>query len=233
VITFKNVDFSFGKTVVMRDFCAAFESRAVTCVLGPSGCGKTTLLSLAAGLLRPHAGTVTAPETVSYVFQEHRLIPQKTLEANIDFVLRVPYPDKRQRKAVTETYLALAHLTAMRDAYPSQLSGGMKQRAALIRAFAYPAKALFMDEPFKGLDIQLHAELMDVFSRLHTEDTRTVIFVTHNIEEAVFAADFIYLLGNKPLERAFVIDARTERQHKGADRLRALIYEATDKWKQV
>jgi Na+/melibiose symporter-like transporter len=164
--------------------------------------------SKVAGLLTPSAGSVAAPETVSCVFQEHRLIPQKTLEANIDFVLRGPYPDKKRRKAVIKNYLALARLTGARNMYPEQLSGGMKGRAALIRAFAYPAPALFLDEPFKGLDIQLHAELMDALEKLLAEDPRTVIFITHNIEEAVFAAGFVYLLGDKPLEKPFVIDAR-------------------------
>jgi NitT/TauT family transport system ATP-binding protein len=232
MITFDRVDFSFGGVAVMRGFCAAFEDRAVNCVLGPSGCGKTTLLNLAAGLLTPSAGSIAAPETVSCVFQEHRLIPQKTLEANIDFVLRGPYPDKKRRKAVIENYLALARLTDARNRYPDQLSGGMKGRAALIRAFAYPAPALFLDEPFKGLDIQLHAELMDALEKLLAEDPRTVIFVTHNIEEAVFAADFVYLLGDKPLEKPFVIDAREARRKGGADGLRTLIYAETDKWKR-
>jgi NitT/TauT family transport system ATP-binding protein len=230
VIRFDHVAFAFGDTLVMKDFCADFEPHAVNCVLGPSGCGKTTLLNMAAGLLAPTAGAIAAPQTVSYVFQEHRLIPQKTLQANLDFVLRVPYPGKAQRRAVIDTYLALAHLDAARDRYPHELSGGMKRRAALIRAFAYPAAALFMDEPFKGLDIQLHAELMEVFSRLHEQDARTVLFVTHNIEEAVFSADLVHILGHKPLAAARVIDARTERAQNGADGLRALIYEETRKW---
>jgi NitT/TauT family transport system ATP-binding protein len=205
------VSFSFGETAVLKDFCDSFEGGKINCILGPSGSGKTTVLNLIAGLLKPHGGRIEgASERVSYVFQDTRLIPQKTVCGNLDVILKSVYPQKSARAAVIEEYLTLAELFGERDKYPHELSGGMRQRLSLIRAFAYPSNILLMDEPFKGLDIQLKADITDAFFKLWTREPRTVVFVTHEIDDALYSGDNIHIYSNKPITVQSVIQIPPE-----------------------
>jgi NitT/TauT family transport system ATP-binding protein len=161
------------------------ENRRVS-LLGPSGCGKTTLLNIIAGTLLPDGGEITGLEgrRCSYLFQEPRLLPWKTVRGNLEFVLKGRMPGPVRRETI-DRYLQLVEMTQFAGFYPKQLSGGMKQRAALARAFAYPAELLLMDEPFSGLDISMRQGIMAAFMSLWEQDQRTVFFVTHNPEEAL------------------------------------------------
>jgi len=200
MITFNNVNMWFKDLIVMENFSEIFEENKVHCILGPSGCGKTTLLNLLSGILNEDSGQIIKPNKVSYVFQEEALIPQKTARKNLELVLKSVYADSAQLKSVIDKFLKIADLEKAADLYPHEMSGGMRQRLALIRAFAYPSDILLMDEPFKALDISLKSNIISSFLNLYEQDKRTVIFVTHDINEALMTGDFIYVYSNKPMK---------------------------------
>ena len=199
MIELKNVSFSYPAVQVFRDFDIVFEENTVNCVLGPSGCGKSTLLNLLSGDIEPQGGTVeNAGKKISYVFQSPRLIPQITVFKNLELVLKSVVPNKEERRKIVADTLALLGLDGTLEMYPAQLSGGMAQRVALARAFVFPSKLLLMDEPFKGLDPALKTSVMKAFLALFEREKRTVVFVTHDIDEAVLLGDKIFMLSDKP-----------------------------------
>jgi NitT/TauT family transport system ATP-binding protein len=174
-------------------------------LVGPSGCGKTTLLRLINGLLPPDSGTVLvdgAPPTpgprVGFVFQSFRLIPWATVADNVGFGLDVTgAPDALRRERVAH-YLALVGLTRFAGAYPNELSGGMKQRAALARALATEPDILLMDEPFASIDAQTRELMQYELMRIWGERRGVVVFVTHSVDEAVLLADRVLLMAPRP-----------------------------------
>jgi ABC-type nitrate/sulfonate/bicarbonate transport system ATPase subunit len=165
------------------------------CVLGPSGCGKSTLLNILAGLDKVYEGRVTRQGgRVGYLFQEPRLLPWLTADGNLDFALtscRVPAPRWEELKS---RYLAMTGMTAFRDYYPHQMSGGMAQRLALVRALCVEPGILLMDEPFSGLDEITARRLRLDLLAIWQETRRTIVFVTHNAYEACFMADRILVM---------------------------------------
>jgi NitT/TauT family transport system ATP-binding protein len=193
-------------------------------LLGPSGCGKTTILRLIAGLLTPESGTVTiadaAPKVgqgTAMVFQSFRLLPWKTTRDNIVFALHHLPTEQRAERA--NRYIALVGLERFADAYPGQLSGGMKQRVALARALAAEPDVLLMDEPFASLDAQSR-ELMQIeLGNLTRGAARpaTTFFVTHSVDEALMLADRIVLLSPRPGRVAEVLDVTLPEQRWRAD----------------
>ncbi|MEA4924126.1 MAG: ATP-binding cassette domain-containing protein [Syntrophomonadaceae bacterium] len=194
-----NIHKKFGDLYVLKDLNMNVEEHKLICILGPSGCGKTTLLNIISGVFPPDQGELSGftGKTISYLFQETRLLPWKTVEENIDFVLK----DKLHpgpRLEVINRYVDMVGLADFRNYYPGQLSGGMKQRVAIARAFAYPADILLMDEPFKGLDLQLKTALMHAFIDIWRLDHRSVFFVTHDIDEALLLGEDIYVLKERP-----------------------------------
>ena len=235
MITFRNVNLKFQDTVVLDGFNADFEENKINCILGPSGCGKTTLLNILSGSLKEGGGEVSKPKRVSYVFQEELLIPQKTARKNLEIILKSVYGDKAKIKAVIDKFLSLAELDGACDLYPHEMSGGMRQRLALIRAFAYPSDILLMDEPFKALDITLRQSIIKAFLSLYENDKRTVLFVTHDIDEALLTGDFVCVYGHKPLtlQRKFAIDEeKGDRKlyDENFTRIKNEIYRETEKW---
>jgi len=199
-IEIKNLYKSYEDLVICKDFNITFEEKKITGILGPSGCGKTTLLNIIAGLEEYQSGSIKGIEgkTFSYIFQEDRLLPWSTVKENIRFVLDSIYHDQKAEK-VANQYIDMVGLKEYADYYPRQLSGGMKQRVAIARAFAYPADILLMDEPFKGLDLELKTGLIQSFLKLWSQDRRTVVFVTHDMNEALSFAHYIYVLKGRPL----------------------------------
>lgn len=200
-IIIKNLDKAFDDLLVLEGFNMKLEDQKITGILGPSGCGKTTLLNLIAGLLDQDGGEIEGlkGKTFSYIFQEDRLLPWSTVEDNIRFVLENSYQGDEIERIIND-YLEMVGLEDYAHYYPSQLSGGMKQRVAIARAFAYPADILLMDEPFKGLDLELKTGLIQAFLRLWEKDKRTVAFVTHDLEEAMSLAHYLYILEGRPLK---------------------------------
>lgn len=198
-IFLKNIGLSYGTLPIFKSLSIQFESDTVTAVLGPSGCGKTSLLNLISGSIKPERGKIIkeADKKISYIFQEPRLLPWKTVTENINFVLKHIFPEAERTKVITH-YLSLVKMDDFKNYYPNELSGGMKQRTSIVRAFAYPSDILLMDEPFQALDLDLKYSLIEVFRNLWKEDHRTTIFVTHNISEALLVGDRILVLEHAP-----------------------------------
>ena len=195
-----------SRLVVLDNISFDVRDKEFVCILGSSGCGKTTLLRLIAGLDEAQSGSIdldgteirgTSPK-VGMVFQEYSLFPWRTVIDNIAFGLEMQGIAKDERYRIAERYLNLVNLAQFRDSYPSELSGGMRQRVAVVRALALDPVLLLMDEPFGALDAQtrnmLQKELLDIW-----EATRkTVIFITHSVDEAVYLADRIIVLTPRP-----------------------------------
>jgi NitT/TauT family transport system ATP-binding protein len=186
------------------------------CIVGPSGCGKSTLLHLIAALQKPTSGSiaiddenVTTPGTDRIlIFQEHGLFPWLTVGQNVEFGMKMKGLSKAEREKRTHYYLRLVHLSQFKDSRPHQLSGGMRQRVALARALATEPDVLLMDEPFAALDAQTRDMLHDELEKIWAETGRTIIFVTHNVREAVRLGDRVALMSFRPgrVKEEFVVD---------------------------
>jgi NitT/TauT family transport system ATP-binding protein len=186
------------------------------CIVGPSGCGKSTLLYLIAGLHKQSSGQVLVdgkevegPGTDRIlIFQDLGLFPWLTVGDNVQFGMKMKGVGKAEREAKTRYYLQLVHLLQFKDSYTHQLSGGMRQRVALARALATEPDVLLMDEPFAALDAQTRDLLHDELERIWAETGRTIIFVTHNVREAIRLGDRVALLTFRPgrVKREFPVD---------------------------
>lgn len=197
----KNLHKSYEELLLFSNFNLDIAEGEITCILGPSGGGKTTLLNIIAGLVEPSGGNLVGfnEKVLSYIFQDTRLLPWKTVQDNIEFVLRDSY-SQTQRQTIANRFIKLVELTGFASYYPSQLSGGMRQRVAIARAFAYPSDLILMDEPLKGLDVKLKMSLLRSFSRIWQTDKRTVIFVTHDVDEALMLGHNIVVFNQTPIE---------------------------------
>ncbi|MDF2935753.1 MAG: nitrate/sulfonate/bicarbonate transporter ATPase [Paenibacillaceae bacterium] len=175
-------------------------------IVGPSGCGKSTLLDLIAGLALPTSGElfidgkkITKPALDrGIVMQGYALFPWRTVRHNVEFGLEVKGVPKKERQEISDRFLKLVNLTGFADRYPYELSGGMKQRVAIARALAYDPEVLLMDEPFAAVDAQTRETLQDELLRIWEETRKTIIFVTHSIDEAVALADRVAVMSANP-----------------------------------
>lgn len=194
-----NLSKQFDDIRVFDHLSMEIPKNKISCILGPSGCGKTTLLNLISGIQKPDGGQLDDFKnlTFSYIFQEARLLPWKSIKNNIDFVLKSKYSEE-ERSRIINQYLDVVELKEFQDYYPESLSGGMKQRVAVARAFAFPSHILIMDEPFKGLDIKTKQNIIEKFIQLWKQDKRTVIFVTHDLDECLQVADKVFVLSKLP-----------------------------------
>jgi NitT/TauT family transport system ATP-binding protein len=179
------------------------------CIVGPSGCGKTTLLRILAGLETPTGGTMTLAgngRSQSMVFQQESIFPWMTVRDNVAFGLRAQGVSRRMRHASARALIATVRLSGFERAYPHQLSGGMKQRVALARALATDPAVLLMDEPFGALDEQTRLLLQAELLRVWEATRKTVVFVTHNIDEAVLLGDRIAVMTARPGRISEIVD---------------------------
>jgi NitT/TauT family transport system ATP-binding protein len=176
------------------------------CFMGPSGCGKTTILNIVAGFLEPTSGTVRldgAPISApgpdrAMVFQDDAVFPWMTVEQNIAFSLRVRGVPSAKSQPIVDHYVDLVNLGEFRGAWPRQLSGGMRKRVDLARAYAADPRVLLLDEPFAALDVITKEYLQLELHRIWLVERKTVVFVTHDVEEAIFLADRVYLMSSRP-----------------------------------
>ncbi len=206
---------SFGELHVLDDISQSFEAASVTAILGPSGCGKTTLFNILSGIVPADLGDIGefAAANFSYAFQDPRLLPWLSAEDNMRFALSA-FRDDAVKNARIQQFLADSGLEKFRTKKPAALSGGMKRRLSLARAFACPSDVLLLDESFSSVDLKLKIELMDLFSQLWEEEKRTTIFITHDIKEALYLADTIILLSSRPARilKNFVLDTPRSRR---------------------
>jgi NitT/TauT family transport system ATP-binding protein len=229
VIQFQNVQRVFrqnGKDfVALQSIDFEVRDREFVAIVGPSGCGKTTCLRMAAGLEHPTGGQVSVGRQVvtkpgpdrAVVFQAFALFPWKTVWDNIEFGLRSLGIEAGERKRRIEQIVALMGLDGYEQAHPHQLSGGMQQRVAIARAYVLEPKVLLMDEPFGALDAQTRVVMQEELVRLARKNPRTVLFVTHAVEEAVYLADRIVVMSRRPGTIREIVDVKTTREAEGWD----------------
>ncbi|WP_119698082.1 ABC transporter ATP-binding protein [Microbacterium halotolerans] len=212
MLTLESVSKRYGDpgtgTLAVEDLSFTIEEGQIVTMVGPSGCGKTTVLKLMAGLLRPTGGRVSVdgvdvtgpPEQIALVFQDYAnsLYPWMRVADNIAFPLRRLRLSRSEVVARVERTLQAVGLRGLGDRYPWQLSGGMQQRVAIARGLAYQPRILLMDEPFGALDAQTRADLEDLVFQVRKEFGITVVFVTHDIDESVYLADSILIMGPRP-----------------------------------
>lgn len=185
----------YEKDCIYDHLNLTFSENKITGIMGPSGSGKTTLLNLLAGIIKPEDGSLEGIEKgkIAYIFQEDRLLPWRTVRQNLEFILE---EDKTER--VTRV-LEMVGLLKYQDYYPRALSGGMRKRVSIARAFCYPSNLLLMDEPFSSLDTELKERLAQDFKQLWQQDPKTVVYVSHNRDELEKLCDTIYRLKGRPV----------------------------------
>lgn len=192
--------------VAVKDLDLDVHESTFTCVIGPSGCGKSTLLNMAAGLYKPSTGKVLyrgeqirkVNTTVGYMTQHDTLLPWRTVAKNVGVALEIAGVGRKERQRRVDEVIERVGLAGFGGYFPSQVSGGMRKRAMLARTLIYNPRTLLMDEPFGALDAILRASMQQDLLQLWREDRRTVIFVTHDLDEALLLGDTIVVFGTKP-----------------------------------
>ncbi|MFE7329569.1 ABC transporter ATP-binding protein [Streptomyces sp. NPDC057565] len=203
---YQNFDAKGGDFVALDHVNLTIEDGEFVTVVGPSGCGKSTMLNIAAGLLKATGGTVTVGDETVYgpspergvIFQQYALFPWMTVSENVEFGLKVAGVGKKERRAAARRMIDIVGLTDFADALPKTLSGGMKQRCAIARAYAVDPKVLLMDEPFGALDALTRVRLQDSLLETWSRDRRTVMFITHDVDEAVYLASRVVVMAARP-----------------------------------
>lgn len=239
-LSVQDVNMTFGlkggkQTEALKSIDLTIGEGEFVALVGPSGCGKSTLLSIMAGLLRPSSGRVLMDTKVvegpsrerGVLFQDYALFPWRTVRKNVEFGLRYgPRSSRKSRLEIRETvdyFIELVGLSGFEDSFPSQLSGGMRQRVALARLWAVNPEILLMDEPLGALDAQtrliMQEELLRVWEQTNTSGARkTVVYVTHGIDEAVFMADRIAVMGTHPGHIKQIVDVDIPRPRRDSVR---------------
>jgi NitT/TauT family transport system ATP-binding protein len=201
------------------------SDREFVAIVGPSGCGKTTCMRMAAGLEFPTSGEVKVSGRVvqkpgpdrAVVFQQFALFPWKTVYENIEFGLRTKGVDAVERASRIARYIELMNLQGYENAFPHQLSGGMQQRVAIARAYVLDPEVLLMDEPFGALDAQTRVVMQEELVRLSRVNPRTVMFITHAVEEAVYLADRVVVMTRRPGRIKEIVDVKPVRESEKWD----------------
>jgi len=210
-IEVRNMTFEYqvekGRVLAVKDINFSVRQSEFVCLLGPSGCGKTTILNILAGLLQPSAGEIrmdNAPlngggQNRGVVFQDFaQLFPWRTARYNVEFGLEMRKVDKATREKTALDFLRLVGLEKFADVYPHQLSGGMQQRVAIARSLAYNPQVLLMDEPFAALDAMTRDDMQHLLTDVWQKTKKTIVYITHNVAEAVFLGDKVIVLNAHP-----------------------------------
>jgi len=225
MIKIKNLSKSFftpQKIHVLDDISLSVKDGEFVTIFGPNGCGKTTMLYILAGVEKPTGGHVlingrrVEDSRAGFIFQNYNdtLLPWRTVQGNIEFALEARGMAKAERKKISEDLLSKFGLHDFRDKYPYNLSGGMKQMAAIIRTLAYDPEFFLMDEPFGSLDYINRLKMGEEIQRIWMETGKTVIFVSHDIDEAIFLADRVVVLSNRPAKIKEIVKVGLPRPRK-------------------
>ncbi|ABR32797.1 ABC transporter ATP-binding protein [Clostridium beijerinckii] len=194
------------KFQALKDFSLSIGKGEFIAIVGPSGCGKSTLLDIISGLVKAESGSISIDGKVvngpaldrGFVMQGYALFPWRTIRKNVEFGLELKKVPKKERNKISDEFIELIGLKGFENRYPHELSGGMKQRVAIARSLAYDPEVLLMDEPFAAVDAQTRENLQDELMRIWGKTNKTIIFVTHSIEEAVLLADRVVVMTRNP-----------------------------------
>lgn len=199
-IRVKNLTCSYEQKTIFDNFDVTFEQGKINVILGGSGVGKTTLLNAIAGI-KSYEGQIEGCEGgVSYIFQKDRLIPSISVYKNLDLILKGVVKDKAERKRMIEQTAVDLEISDVLKSLPSEISGGQAQRVSMARAFLYPSDVMLLDEPFKALDTALKTRLIKQFAALQEKKNKTVVFVTHAIDECLLLADDYFVFDDAPVK---------------------------------
>lgn len=191
---------------VLKNVNLTVKKEEFLVIVGPSGCGKSTFLDMIAGLAQPTSGEIYMDKKLitgpaldrGIVLQGYALFPWRSVRKNVEFGLEIKNVPKKERAEISQRFIDLVHLNGFEDRYPHELSGGMKQRVAIARALAYDPEVLLMDEPFAAVDAQTREVLQGELLRIWEKTKKTIIFVTHSIDEAIFLADRVVVMSANP-----------------------------------
>lgn len=206
-ITLKSVSkkYDTAADVAIRDVTFDVRNGEFVCIIGPSGCGKSTVLKLIAGLDQPSSGTMKKPENVTMVFQSGALLPWLSLSDNVALGLRAKHLDEDTVQKETAAYIDMMELNEVAQKYPREVSGGQKQRVGVARALAVNPDVLLLDEPFSALDAKTTNDLHEDLVRIWMQTKKTIVMVSHSIEEAVFLAQRIILMKDSTVDKLFPV----------------------------
>ncbi|QTQ11548.1 ATP-binding cassette domain-containing protein [Treponema parvum] len=205
MVSVVNIKKTYNSKTVIEDLSLSVNAGDLAVIVGPSGCGKSTLLNIIAGLDQNYEGNLqTSGQKIGYVFQEDRILPWLTVFQNIKSV------NPSGEDALVQHFIDAAGLTGFEKYYPDELSGGMRQRCSIARALYYGSDILLMDEPFKSLDYVIRQKMISDLLKIHKEEKNTILFVTHDIEEALAVADTVFVLRKDPCRLADTINMKTK-----------------------
>ncbi|MGN0143559.1 MAG: ABC transporter ATP-binding protein [Clostridium sp.] len=213
------------KFQALKDFTLSINKGEFIAIVGPSGCGKSTLLDIISGLVKADSGSVLIDGKEvngpaldrGFVMQGYALFPWRTIRKNVEFGLELKKIPKKERTKISDEFIELVGLKGFEDRYPHELSGGMRQRVAIARSLAYNPEVLLMDEPFAAVDAQTRETLQDELMRIWAKTNKTIIFVTHSIEEAVLLADRVVVMTKNPGTIKKVVDIDLPRPRTNSD----------------
>lgn len=211
-----------SKTPAVSDFNLEVKNGEFLCLIGPSGCGKSTILKLIAGLEKPTIGTIEKPESIGMVFQSGALLPWLTVEENIAFPIYAKGINKEKAEDLTNKYVRMVALGEFKLKYPRELSGGQKQRVGIARALAIEPVVLLLDEPFSALDSVTTDEMHEYLFKIWNETKKTIIMVSHSIEEAILLSDRIVVMKQGGIKEVVEVNLEHPRNNENKEFLKIL-----------